>query len=100
MSRAYRITPRAERDIKEIGRYTLKRWGKEQRNAYILQIEVKVELLAENPDLGRQRNDIRPGFLCFPVGEHLIFYRPHSERIDIIGVLHNRMDPARAFSRS
>jgi toxin ParE1/3/4 len=33
MTRTYRVTPCAREDLKKIGRYTLKTWGKEQRNS-------------------------------------------------------------------
>ncbi len=30
----YKITPRAQDDLKNIGRYTERQWGKRQRNTY------------------------------------------------------------------
>ena len=53
MTGHYRITPRAAQDLKTIGRYTLKNWGKEQRNSYARALDRRFAWLAENPLMGR-----------------------------------------------
>ncbi|MCP3873089.1 MAG: type II toxin-antitoxin system RelE/ParE family toxin, partial [Desulfobacteraceae bacterium] len=45
-----------------------------------------------NPELGRQRPEINPGYYSFPVKKHIIFYLQSGNHIDIIGVLHGKMD--------
>ena len=35
----YRVTPRAEEDLKNISRYTQEHWGKTQRNTYLKNLE-------------------------------------------------------------
>ena len=45
----YRITPRAQDDLKNIGRYTERQWGKRQRNTYLKALEKRFNWLAENP---------------------------------------------------
>jgi toxin ParE1/3/4 len=92
MTNTYRITPRARQDLQKIGRYTLKMWGKEQRNAYLHAMEQRIIWLAENPDLGRHRPEIKKGYFSFPQGSHLIFYLKRDDGIDIIGVPHRMMD--------
>lgn len=91
MSR-FRITPRARDDLKNIGRYTERQWGKVQRNAYLKGLEKRFRWLAENPQLGKQRSDIAEGYYSFPQGEHVVFYLVGQEGIDIIGVPHKEMD--------
>jgi toxin ParE1/3/4 len=88
----YRLTPAAKSDLLEIWNYTIKIWGEKQAEKYLLDIEVKLEQLAANPKLGRQRPEISPGYYSFPVGKHIIFYLHSGKHIDIIGVLHGRMD--------
>ncbi len=88
----YRITPRAQDDLKNIGRYTERQWGKRQRNTYLKALEKRFDWLAENPKLGKQRPDIAEGYCSFPQGEHVIFYLIHEKGIDIIGVPHKEMD--------
>ncbi|MBU0464031.1 MAG: type II toxin-antitoxin system RelE/ParE family toxin, partial [Proteobacteria bacterium] len=65
----YRLTPAAKSDLLEIWNYTVEIWGEKQAEKYLLDIEVKLEQLAVNPKLGRQRTEISPGYYSFPVGK-------------------------------
>jgi toxin ParE1/3/4 len=88
----FRITPAAKGHLVDIWAGTVDRWGEEQANAYLRQIDEKFHFLAANPRLGRERPKIRNGYFSFPVGKHIIFYLINGEFVDIIGVLHARMD--------
>lgn len=88
----YRLTPAAKSDLLEIWNYTVETWGEKQAEKYLLDIEFKLEQLAANPKLGRQRPEISPGYYSFPVSKHIIFYLHSDNHIDIIGILHGRMD--------
>lgn len=92
IAKKYRITPRAQEDLKNIGRYTRRTWGKTQRNIYLREIETRFQWLAENPLLGKQRTDICEGYFSFPQGQHVIFYLIGNGVIIIIGVPHKEMD--------
>ena len=95
----FRITPRARDDLKSIGRYTLQRWGKEQRNSYLRALDRRCTWLAEHPLSGKHRPDIAPGYYGYPQGRHVIFYQcwDNGQGIDIIGIPHQRMDIAQYF---
>ena len=88
----YRITRRAEDDLKNIGRYTQKHWGKAQRNVYLKNLDNRFDWLAENPNYGMHRTDIAEGYHSFPEGQHLVFYLCVPDGIDIIGIPHKDMD--------
>ena len=92
MTKRFRITPRAHRDLENIGHYTMNKWGKEQRNRYLRDIDRRFAWLAERPTAGKHRPDIQEGYYSFPQGAHLIFYLIHSSGIDIIGLPHREMD--------
>jgi toxin ParE1/3/4 len=98
MTNTYRLTPRAQQDLISIGRYTLKRWGREQRNIYLGAIEQRFKLIAKNPYMGRHRPDIKEGYYSCPQGSHVIFYLIRENGIDIIGIPHQRMDILNYFS--
>lgn len=87
-----RLTPRALEDLRSIGHYTQKSWGKDQRNRYLEALDARFSWLAAHPDLGRQRSDIAPGYRCFAQGQHLIFYVMRPGGIDVIGIPHQSMD--------
>lgn len=48
-----RVTPRAQQDLLNIGRYTERTWGKAQRNRYLKNIEARFKWLAKNPQFGK-----------------------------------------------
>lgn len=90
--KTYRVTPKAERDLLAIGQYTLEKWGVRQRDIYLQNLVNRFTWLCEHPNLGANRDDIKQGYLSYHEGKHLIFYVVSDEFIDIIGVLHERMD--------
>lgn len=97
MSATVRITPRAYVDLRNIARYTLRQWGKAQRDVYIRDLDRRFSWLAEQPHAGKHRPDIQEGYFCFPQGSHLIFYLIREGGIDIIGIPHKAMDVQNHF---
>ncbi|MCK5190870.1 MAG: type II toxin-antitoxin system RelE/ParE family toxin, partial [Methylococcales bacterium] len=72
--------------------YSLQTWGIEQADYYLGSLVARFEWLAENPQLGKPRDDIKKGYRCFPEGQHLVFYIILNDNIDIIGVVHQSQD--------
>jgi toxin ParE1/3/4 len=98
MTPGYRLTPRAVEDLREIARYTLKTWGRNQRDLYLADIDRRFFWLAEHPRLGKHRSDVTEGYYSYLQGAHVIFYLIRADGIDIIGVPHQRMDVLGYFS--
>ena len=92
MTPSYRIRQLAENDLEQIWLYSFHEWGLEQADRYIRLMIGRFSWLAENPQLGRRRDDIKPGYYGFPEGRHVIFYTITENGIDIIGIPHQRMD--------
>lgn len=89
----YLLTTAARKDLIDIGRFTTEKWGKRQRNKYLKQLDDAFELLARQPEIGRDADDIKPGYKKFSQGSHIIFYRAGTEsKIVVIRILHNSMD--------
>jgi len=89
----FSLTNKAIADLKDIGRYTLERWGREQRNLYLGMLDATFQQLASNPLTGKDCKDIRNGYRKFNAGSHVIFYRQQSgDTIEIVRILHGRMD--------
>ena len=88
----FRLSAQSLEDLKSIGRFTLKSWGREQRNIYLSKLDESFHILAEQPYLGNARDDIRKGYRVYHVGRHLIFYPQKPTAIEIIRILHDRMD--------
>lgn len=96
----FRVTPRAEKDLRAIANYTLRAWGRKQRDAYLRALDGRFAWLAEHPYLGKPRPDIKNGYYSYPQGSHVIFYLVREAEIDIIGVLHPRMDVLSYFGQA
>jgi len=89
----FTLTVTAKTDLREIALFTQRRWGKEQRNAYLKQFDDSFWLLAENPDIGKTCDEIRAGYRKFPQGSHVIFYQQTgNQQIRVIRILHKSMD--------
>lgn len=95
MPQGYDLTPAAKEDLRDIWLYTLEQWGEVQADQYLDQLEQCCERLVAHPQLGRARADLRSGYRSILEGNHLIIYRHHMGRIEIVRILHRRMDPER-----
>ncbi|PAU89803.1 plasmid stabilization protein ParE [Pseudomonas sp. WN033] len=90
----FKLSRKAKADLKSIAIYTERKWGRNQRNHYILQFDQCFHLLTENPSLGQSCDEISPGYRLYPQGSHIIFYRLTQENaVEIIRILHKRMLP-------
>jgi toxin ParE1/3/4 len=77
----------------EIGTYTLQTWGEDQAIRYIDDVEASCQQLADNPNLGRACDHIRPGLRRMEYGRHVIFYRADDAVVLVSRILHQRMLP-------
>ena len=93
----YIIRQLADNNIEDIWLYTAREWGTEQADNYLLKLYERFSWLAEHPYYGKNRADINPDYYCFPEGKHHIFYVISENKIEIIGIVHERMDVLRYF---
>lgn len=92
-TRPYRLSPLAETDLDEIWLYTFKNWSPEQADRYHGQIIAAIEGLAAGVKTGRPAT-VREGYFKYPVGSHFVFFRQSDSSLDVIRILHQRMDVA------
>ena len=90
--RRFRVSRAARQDLLRIGRFTERRWGKAKRNHYLGQLDEAFALISKNDSIGNIFDEISPGYRKFPEGSHVIYYRV-TDMVEIIRVLHERMDP-------
>jgi len=89
----FSLTEKAKSDLKNIARFTQKRWGKEQRNIYLKSLDDCFHQLNGKPAMGRTCDEIKPGYFKFPTGSHVVYYRSKTEKqIEIVRILHESMD--------
>lgn len=93
--KGYLLSPAAQADLGKIWDYTAERWSPDQADRYILGIRDACEVLADGRTQGRAVDEIRPGYLKLAVGSHFLFFRiTETGMIDVIRILHQRMDVA------
>ena len=56
----YRVSKQAKNDLRQIGLYTEKEWGRAQRRKYLSELDRKFSLLAANPFLASERLEFSP----------------------------------------
>jgi toxin ParE1/3/4 len=88
----YVLSPLARADIENIWDYTAENWGERQAERYAREIQRAIEAVAANPRKGRSCDDIRAGYHKYPVGSHILFFRVVDGVVDIVRILHQRMD--------
>jgi toxin ParE1/3/4 len=97
MPRFY-LTNAAKADLKEIGRYTRQEWGVAQRDKYLGMLDGCFHSIALAPLCGLACDDIREGYRKRSAGSHVVFFRQVGDLIEIVRVLHSRMEPERHIS--
>lgn len=88
----YPIRKQAEQDLIKIWLYWFKLLGVEKADKILRVIFSSLESLAENPNLGEKRDDVKIGYYCFRQEGYLIFYTISAIGIDVIGVPPQSMD--------
>ena len=94
MTRRVTLSPRAQADLDAIWDYTAAAWNADQAEQYMRQLWQHIQMITENPSIGLARSDIRAEYYCYPSGTHVLFYRLVDGGVDIVRILHQRMDGA------
>ena len=90
------LRPAAQADLSAIWDYSAQRWGTTQADDYVRAIGRACQDLADGTRHRQIADDIREGYLKMLVGSHLLFFRVNEDGfIDVIRILHERMDPTR-----
>jgi toxin ParE1/3/4 len=96
----YVLSPAARADLDSIWDYTAETWSTDPAESYVLGIRTACEALASGLRRGRSAEDIRPGYCKLAVGSHFPFYRTTDDGlVDVIRILHQRMDVPAHFER-
>ena len=89
----YSFTKKAVNDINEIWNYTYEQWSEKQADKYYNELLYKCEMLASNPETGREYFKLFADLRGYKVNKHIIFYRQIDQNsIEVERILHERMD--------
>jgi toxin ParE1/3/4 len=91
--------PLAEADLLDIWNFIANE-SLEKADIFLQKMENKLKILAENPGVGRKRDELLPNLRSFPVGSYLIFYYSINKGIEVVRVLHGARDIPNFFADS
>ena len=91
------FSPSAKRDLLGMLEHIARdKPGAALRHVELLESECWV--LTANSGIGTSREDLLPGLRCWSVGNYVIFFRPTSDGIDVVRVVHAARDEGTLFA--
>ena len=88
----YRLSRKAEEDIISIWLYGAETFGVDQADRYHNQLSEAFKLIALNPELARERDEIPPPVRVHPFGSHLIVYEIDGSTVCVLRIRHHSED--------
>ena len=91
---AYKLSLYAEKDIEKILTYTIDNWGINQFHKYRKLIMDSLDIIGNDPEVStsRKREELFSGCRAYSFGKHIIFYRVKNNLVEIVRILHQKMD--------
>lgn len=92
----FRLSPETQQDIRDICGY-IARDSIDAARRVREEIRDACRRLAQHPQIGHRREDLttRQDVLFWPVHSYLIVYRPDTQPLEVLRVLHGRRDVKR-----
>ena len=88
--------PEAESDLDEIWWY-IAQDNPDNADRFLDRLQERCWALADFPQMGTSRDDLKAGLRSHPCGRYLIFYFPLEDGIDVVRVLHGARDVEALF---
>jgi Plasmid stabilization system protein len=89
----YYFSNKAVEDLTKIYEYTFEFWSENHADKYYQELIESCELLAENPNIGKNYTEIDSKICGFLANKHIIFYRVIDvQQIEVIRILGAQMD--------
>jgi toxin ParE1/3/4 len=89
----YVLTNKAVEDLSKIWEYTYEVWSESQADKYYELLTSSFQEIVQNPELGKNYDEIDKAIFGHRVGKHIVFYRvAQADDIEILRILHQRMD--------
>ena len=82
------LSHRARNELRDIYLYALDTFGLAQADQYHAQLQSAFNLLRQFPELGRPKDNLRPGLRLYAAGRHQILYTV-TDAIEIEGLPHD-----------
>ncbi|MDC5820043.1 type II toxin-antitoxin system RelE/ParE family toxin [Vibrio europaeus] len=97
--RHFKLSKLAQRHLIKVKEYTLDNYSELQWQRYKDTLLSGFQLLAENPDLGRDCSEIYPQGFYFHIGKHTAYFTKENGFILIVAVLNQSQLPEKHLKR-
>jgi toxin ParE1/3/4 len=64
---------------------------------FVTRLTEVLDLLAEHPEMGRKRDDLRPGLRSVNFNPYIVIYQIQSTDVEVVRILHGARDIAALF---
>lgn len=99
MSLSWRISLAATNDLESIWLYSRHVWSERQADRYCRSIMDEINAICSQPYAGVNYGHVRTGYYASKVKSHLIFYRIKCDQLEVVRILHERMDIISQFNQ-
>ena len=82
----------AVEDLELIFAISILEWGDDHFYRFREELITSIRRLLEQPELGRERNDLSPGLRTLYVEPHEVAYMVSDKAVEVVRVLHQRRD--------
>jgi toxin ParE1/3/4 len=100
MTWEFRLTSLAIADMEQISEYIATQSSFAQSDRFLRRVDQKFSRIAQFPNLGKIRDDVRPGLRSFPLDSYLIVYRVSDQCVEILRVVSGYRDLKTLFNES
>lgn len=92
-----KLTRSARRDLEDIRRFTVDRWGRDQWLKYFAGLQLSFERITTDSGCGRPRDALSAGLRSLTCEQHVIFFSPirrANGAVVIVRIVHQRRNLA------
>lgn len=89
--------PKARFDLLSMFNFIADKGGEARADRYLRRLNDAIGYLAQQPLMGRARPEVAEGIRSFPFDEYVIFYLPLEDGIELVRVIHAKLDLERAW---
>ena len=86
-----RLSPAAQRDLDGIWDYSEEKWGSQKAQEYVEAIQSTLTSIADGKRITRPVS-VHEGYFKCSIGSHVVFVRTDDTFLDVVRILHQRMD--------
>ena len=83
----YKLSQLAQAHLRKIKSYTIDNYSELQWHSYKYSLLTGLQMLADNPALGRNCDEIYPNGFYFPVGKHTAYFTKEDGFILVVAIL-------------